>query len=69
MSRSCYKCVPFAGTNDRDRDSRAHKENGTLSRPVFPSRFVPLVSRLSVPLGVDVGLRRWGLPWPCGGAR
>lgn len=45
VSRFAYKCVPFFGTKGRGRDSRAHKANGTMSRPVLPSRFVPRVSR------------------------
>lgn len=43
VSRFGYKSVPESGTNGAGRDSRAHKENGT----VVPSRF-------SVPVGVPV---------------
>lgn len=43
MSRFGYKSVPESGTNGAGRDSRTHKENGT----VVPSRF-------SVPVGVPV---------------
>jgi len=62
MSRFGYKYVPFFGTKAPGQGSRAHKENGTLSRPVFPSRFVPVVSRLVSPWvvvvsGVEHGAR------------
>ncbi len=55
VSRFGYKSVPESGTKGAGRDSRAHKENGTLSRPVFLSRWV---SRLSRCVGVKMEDRK-----------
>lgn len=45
MSRFITSNVPKNGTNNRDRDSRAHKGIGTFVPSRFPSRFAPAVSR------------------------